>query len=84
MSRSLRSAILGAALLMLLPLAIASAHAELDSASPGPDEVVAGAPTRLVARFTQDLSADRTSIEVRDAAGQMDEVEQDLDRKSVV
>src|SRR5688572_20520881 len=70
MSRSLRSAVLGAALLTLLPLAIASAHAELDTASPGPDEAVAGAPTRLVARFTQDLFADRTSIEVRDAAGQ--------------
>src|SRR5687768_11259634 len=70
MSHPIRSALVGAALLTLLPLALASAHAELDSASPGPDEVVEGPPSRLVARFTQDISADRTSIEVRDASGQ--------------
>ena len=69
MSRSVRRALVGAALSALLPLALASAHAELDSASPGPDEVVAGSPTQLVARFTQDIAADRTSIEVRDADG---------------
>jgi methionine-rich copper-binding protein CopC len=70
MSRSIRRALTGAALSALLPLAFASAHAELDSASPGPDEVVAGSPPRLVARFTQDIAAERTSIEVRDADGQ--------------
>jgi methionine-rich copper-binding protein CopC len=70
MSRSIRRAVIGAALLALLPLAIASSHAELDSASPGPDEVVEGSPPRLVARFTQDIAAERTSIEVRDADGQ--------------
>jgi methionine-rich copper-binding protein CopC len=70
MFRSFRRALLGAALSALFPFAIVSAHAELDSASPGPDEVVTGSPAALVATFTQDLAADRTSIEVRDAAGE--------------
>ena len=69
MSTMLRRALIGAALFALLPLSVANAHAELTSASPGPDESVSEVPARLVARFSQDIAADRTSIEVRDASG---------------
>ena len=69
MSTMLRRALIGAALFALLPLSVANAHAELTSASPGPDEAVSEVPARLVARFSQDIAADRTSIEVRDASG---------------
>jgi methionine-rich copper-binding protein CopC len=60
----------GATLLVLLPVSSAFGHAELTEAIPGPDAVVAVAPAELVARFSQDLRADRTSIELRDPAGQ--------------
>lgn len=63
-------AVLGASLLFLLPLATALGHAELDTASPGPGDTIAGSPPELVARFSQDLRPDRTSLELRDAAGQ--------------
>ena len=69
MSTMLRRALIGAALFALVPLSVANAHAELTSASPGPDESVSEVPARLVARFSQDIAADRTSIEVRDASG---------------
>jgi methionine-rich copper-binding protein CopC len=69
MSKLLRRALIGAALFALMPLSVANAHAELVSASPGPDEAVSEVPARLVARFSQDIAADRTSIEVRDATG---------------
>jgi methionine-rich copper-binding protein CopC len=69
MSTMLRCALIGAVLFALLPLAVANAHAELTSASPGPDGSVSEVPARLVARFSQDIAADRTSIEVRDATG---------------
>lgn len=63
-------AVLGASLLLLLPLATALGHAELATASPGPGDSVAGSPPELVARFSQDLKPDRTSLELRDPAGQ--------------
>lgn len=44
-------------------------HAELKSATPGPDDRVTGSPTELVARFSQNLDPSRTSLEVRDASG---------------
>ena len=53
-------------------LALASpvlAHAALTSATPGPGDVVTGSPTEIVAQFTQNLDASRTTLEVRDAAG---------------
>ena len=68
-SLTIRRAIIAAALSALLPLSVADAHADLVSASPGPDEAVTEVPARLVARFSEDLAADRTSIEVRDASG---------------
>lgn len=62
---------LSAACLLALTISIpASGHAALESSSPAPDEHVTVAPTELVARFTQDLRADRTSIELRDPTGQ--------------
>ena len=45
------------------------AHAELVSATPGPDDEVVGSPPELVARFSQNLDPSRTSMEVRDASG---------------
>lgn len=63
-------AVLGASLLLLLPFATALGHAELDTASPGPGDSIAGSPPELVARFTQDLRPDRTSLELRDPEGQ--------------
>lgn len=60
--------IAGALLLLLLSVSSALSHSELTEADPGPD-VVVSPPTELVARFSQDLRPDRTSIEVRDAAG---------------
>lgn len=45
-------------------------HADLASADPRPGDVLDEVPSRLVARFTQDLKKDRTSIELRDADGQ--------------
>lgn len=61
-------ALLGITLALLCPAA-AVAHAELVSASPGPDDVVEGSPEVLTARFDQNLNASRTSLEVLDSAG---------------
>lgn len=62
---SIAAALLAVALLSLSALP-AIAHAELVSASPGPDEVVIGSPDELVAEFDQDLNPSRTSFRVRD------------------
>ena len=59
-----------AMLLALVPVSSVLGHAELTEAAPGPDEVVALVPAELVARFSQDLRTDRTSIELRDPSGQ--------------
>ena len=69
MTRLITRAAMLAALLMSLSALPALAHAELVSASPGPDEVVAGSPDELVAEFSQDLDESRTTIVVRDDAG---------------
>lgn len=45
------------------------AHAQLESATPGPGDKVIGSPTEIVAQFSQDLDASRTSLEVRDVSG---------------
>ena len=47
------------------------AHSELRSANPGPDDEVIGPPPELVARFTQDLDPSRTSMSVRNSAGEV-------------
>lgn len=69
MSVRLFRAAASATLLLALLAPAALAHAELKSASPGPDDRVT-APAELVAQFSQNLDASRTTIEVRDAAGQ--------------
>jgi copper resistance protein C len=59
-------------LALLAFLAIAGpalGHAELDTASPGPGDEVAGSPAELVATFTQDLDMSRTTMAVRDGSG---------------
>ncbi len=68
MARPFLCAIICAALLSLLASPVL-AHAELVSATPGPGDVVEGAPAELVATFNQDLDPSRTSLEVRDASG---------------
>jgi methionine-rich copper-binding protein CopC len=70
MVRPIARATLLAFALVFLSVSASLGHAELRSASPGPGEVLDVPPTALVARFTQDLRQDRTSIEVRDAAGE--------------
>jgi copper resistance protein C len=70
MLQSMRRALAGACLLVLVAGVPAAAHAEFVSACPGPDDVISQLPSELVATFSQDLSPDRTSIELRDASGQ--------------
>jgi methionine-rich copper-binding protein CopC len=69
LARSLLRALLSASLLSQLLIAPASAHAALQSATPGPGDEVPGSPVELVLRFTQDLDPSRTSLDVRDAVG---------------
>lgn len=69
MFRSATRAALLAALTFVFAVTPASAHAELVSASPGPDEAVTS-PDAVVASFSQDLDPSRTSFVVRDAAGE--------------
>ena len=64
LSRSL----LALAVVVALPAA-AAAHAQLDTADPGPDTVITELPDELVATFTQDLDPAGSSIELRDASG---------------
>jgi methionine-rich copper-binding protein CopC len=66
--RLLPRAVLAVALVLAIPAA-AYAHAHLDNADPGPDEVVTEVPDELVATFTQDLDASRSSMELRNADG---------------
>ncbi len=63
-----RSILLALAFALLLAPAVV-AHAELESATPGPDDEVVGSPTELVTQFSQNLDPSRTTLEVRDAAG---------------
>lgn len=69
MPRHAYRAVLAAVLLLAVVPAAATAHSELVSATPGADDEVV-APTELVARFSQDLDPSRTSLEVRDDAGE--------------
>lgn len=63
-----RSIPVALALALLLAPAV-EAHAELESATPGPNDEVVGSPPELIARFSQNLDPSRTVLEVRDAAG---------------
>lgn len=68
MPRRFLRALVGAVLLASLVSPVL-AHAELESATPGPGDRVTGSPSELVAQFSQDLDPSRTSLEVRDASG---------------
>lgn len=48
---------------------VAMAHAELDTASPGPGSVVESRPEALAATFTEQVDPAKTTMEVRDASG---------------
>jgi methionine-rich copper-binding protein CopC len=63
-----RSILLALTLALLLAPAVV-AHAELESATPGPNDEVVGPPTELVTQFSQNLDPSRTTLDVRDAAG---------------
>lgn len=67
-SRLWRSFLIAFALGLFLATS-ALAHAELESATPGPNDEVAGSPPELVTEFSQNLDPSRTVLEVRDAAG---------------
>jgi methionine-rich copper-binding protein CopC len=64
LNRIVRAA-LAASVLLVVATSSVLAHAQLDTADPGPDDVVTGSPTELVATFTQDLDMSRTSLSVR-------------------
>jgi len=54
--------------LLVAPTAVLG-HAELESASPGPDDAVVGSPTVLVATFSEELDPSRSSLVVVDSTG---------------
>ncbi len=68
--RGLMSAAIAALVLSLLVAPNVLAHAELVSANPGPGDTVEGSPPELVTRFSQNLNASRTRLEVRSASGE--------------
>ncbi len=59
-----------AALMALTPLAVA-AHAELDGPTPADGAIVAGPPGEVSGTFTQDLDLAGSSMQLRDAAGEV-------------
>lgn len=69
MLRNLWRAVMVALALSLLLAPTVVAHAELESATPGPNDVIVGSPTELITEFSQNLDPSRTILELRDAAG---------------
>jgi len=67
--RRIPLALLSACLLVMVPVATTLGHAELRSAEPGPRDAISELPDALIARFTQDLRKNRTSIELRNENG---------------
>lgn len=63
--RLLRAAFAASFLFTLLPVTVALADADLESAMPGPGDQITDVPDELVATFTEALEPDRSSIEVR-------------------
>lgn len=55
-------------LTLLTPTAVA-AHAALDTATPADGATVEGTPTEVAGTYTQDLVADGSSLQLRDATG---------------
>lgn len=53
---------------LLVPQAVA-AHAALDTATPADGATVEGTPAEVAGTYTQDLKADGSSLQLRDAAG---------------
>lgn len=68
MSRRLVRTLLAGSLLALIA-APALAHADLETAMPGPGETLTDPPEELVATFTENLDVSRSSLAVRDGAG---------------
>ena len=66
--RALRAAASAAILLLLLATTVLG-HSQLTTATPGPDDEISAVPDELVADFTQNLDAGRSSMELRDASG---------------
>lgn len=66
---NLIAATMMACALLVAVVGPALAHAELATASPGPDEVVTGSPAELVATFTEALDPSRSSVLVVAADG---------------
>ena len=56
---------------MLLMPCGALGHSELDTATPGAGDEVVGSPDDIVATFSQDLDMSRTTMTVRNAAGEV-------------
>jgi methionine-rich copper-binding protein CopC len=63
------SSILAAIALTLLLVAPVRAHAELETATPGPGATVEGSPPELLLTFTEPLDPESTSIVLVDADG---------------
>jgi copper resistance protein C len=57
-------------LALVAPLAV-MAHAELDTATPADGATVDGSPPEVSGTFTQDMKVDGSSLELRDADGQI-------------
>ncbi len=65
----LRFAILFALTMSILLPAAAMAHAELDTPTPTDGATVRGTPPTIEGTFTQDVAANGSSLQVRDAGG---------------
>lgn len=67
--RVLASILILAALLVIVVARIASAHGNLESASPAPNSTIPSAPERVSARFSEELDPDGSSLRVRGPDG---------------
>ena len=63
------AAALVAVVLLLLPVAVAVGHSELDASSPADGETVVGSPPEIVGDFTEAVDAARSSMALRGAYG---------------
>ena len=64
------AATLALGLFLMLP-AVAAAHAELDVPTPADGSTVEGQPAEVSGTFTQDINPDGSSLQLRDAAGEV-------------
>jgi methionine-rich copper-binding protein CopC len=68
---AVRVALACAVALILLVPTLVSAHAELDTATPPDGSTVEGSPPEVSGTYTQDMKADGSSIQLRDAADEV-------------